>query len=315
MNICEANNRILKELRSPSSGVAIVTICRDNSQVNLIQGDDPLSESTLFQYGSITKTLTSLLLADCVAQKLTSLELTLGEILGPQSGWARNVSLLSLATHSSGLPRLPANLQSDELKNEDPYAKYNRSRLLDALQIGPEPAPGKFNYSNFGYMVLALALEAITNTCFRELSKKLVFDRLGMDSSFIGMPTTNERIPAYGGFQKVPWWYEVPGPSGMTGSIRDLELYLRGMIVPPVELAEAVALTLTEYKVNQAIVGLGWLKRDEIWWHNGSTGGFYSLAAFHQRSRCAVGMLSNTRHAEHFDEIGFEALSQMISAS
>ncbi|MEM9018315.1 MAG: serine hydrolase domain-containing protein, partial [Verrucomicrobiota bacterium] len=78
------------------------------------EGRAEADEDSLFEIGSITKVFTGILLADLVLEGKISLDdsivdvlddlgVEVGEDLGP-------VTFLELATHTSGLPRLPPNL-------------------------------------------------------------------------------------------------------------------------------------------------------------------------------------------------------------
>ena len=70
-----------------------------------------VDERTLFEIGSITKVFTAALLADLVAAGRVRLEDPVGELLG-LPGLPPDVTLLRLATHTAGLPRLPRTSRS-----------------------------------------------------------------------------------------------------------------------------------------------------------------------------------------------------------
>jgi serine-type D-Ala-D-Ala carboxypeptidase/endopeptidase len=81
----------------------------------LDQGDTrPLNGQTIFEIGSETKLFTSLLLADMVQRGEVALDDPVANYLPatvkmPERN-GRVIALVDLATHTSGLPRLPANL-------------------------------------------------------------------------------------------------------------------------------------------------------------------------------------------------------------
>ena len=97
------------------------------------QGDPrPLDGQTVFEIGSMTKVFTSLLLADMVHRGELSLTdpavkyLPTGVTL-PERG-RKQIELIDLATHTSGLPGMPANFYP--VKNEgNPYADYTREQM------------------------------------------------------------------------------------------------------------------------------------------------------------------------------------------
>ncbi|HEX9108115.1 MAG TPA: serine hydrolase, partial [Longimicrobiales bacterium] len=75
----------------------------------------PLDGATEFEIGSITKVFTSTLLADAIARGVVTPEEPVAKLLPARvkvpSYQGREITLVDLATHSSGLPRLPSNLK------------------------------------------------------------------------------------------------------------------------------------------------------------------------------------------------------------
>src|ERR1700693_2987919 len=92
---------------------------------NLAKGDPrPVDGDTIFEIGSISKVFTSLLLADMVNRKEVTLDDPAAKYLPehlrmPERG-GKAITLLDLSTHSSGLPRVPGNLNPKDPTN--PYA-------------------------------------------------------------------------------------------------------------------------------------------------------------------------------------------------
>src|SRR5262245_48042338 len=74
----------------------------------------PLASDTIFEIGSITKAFTGILLAEMAARGEVDPDAPArryappGLLLPTRAG--REITLLDLATHRSGLPRLPSNL-------------------------------------------------------------------------------------------------------------------------------------------------------------------------------------------------------------
>ena len=94
----------------------------------------PLDGDTIFEIGSITKVFTSLLLADAVQRHEVALTDPIAKYLPssvnmPERG--RAITLQDLATHTSGLPRLPGNMKPRDAMN--PYADYSVEQLYQFL--------------------------------------------------------------------------------------------------------------------------------------------------------------------------------------
>jgi len=95
----------------------------------------PLNGDTVFEIGSVTKVFTSLLLADMVQRGEVSLADPIAKYLPadvkvPERG-GRPITLQDLSTHTSGLPRIPANMNPKDPAN--PYVDYGPEQLYQFL--------------------------------------------------------------------------------------------------------------------------------------------------------------------------------------
>ncbi|MDX1548461.1 MAG: serine hydrolase domain-containing protein, partial [Rhodothermales bacterium] len=106
--------------------------------------------TTLFEIGSITKVFTALLLAEMAGRGEVALDDPIADYL-PDTldvAFADRVTLAHLATHTSGLPRLPTNIVFEE--PWDPYAAYDEGDLyafLEEHELAREP-DAEYEYSN-----------------------------------------------------------------------------------------------------------------------------------------------------------------------
>ena len=112
----------------------------------------PIAKDTEFEIGSVTKTFTSLLLADMVVRGEASLDDAVTRHLPTAKGLARDgkpVTLAQLATHTSGLPPMPRNFRP--ANRADPYADYDGGKLVAFLsQDVLDSAPGReYRYSTW----------------------------------------------------------------------------------------------------------------------------------------------------------------------
>ena len=126
----------------------------------------PLDGNTVFEIGSISKVFTALVLADMVRKGEVALEDPVAKYLPDTvkipARNGRQITLLDLATQSSGLPRMPTNFTPKDPAN--PYADYTIRQLYDFLsgyQLPRDPGE-RYEYSNLGFALLghALALRA-----------------------------------------------------------------------------------------------------------------------------------------------------------
>ena len=95
----------------------------------------PVNGDTLYEIGSITKVFTSLLLADMVERGEVALDdpvakyLPAGVKMPERNG--KQITLLDLSTHRSGLPRMPSNFNPKDPTR--PYVDYPVERLYEFL--------------------------------------------------------------------------------------------------------------------------------------------------------------------------------------
>ena len=135
--LAEAAAQQAKQLKA---GCIVIGECVGGEEKYAIYGKAPevgetKPEKLVFEIGSITKVFTGLLLAQAVVEKKVTLDTTIGSLLAGQVKFADShvaaITLKQLATHTSGLPRIPDNMGAET--TEDPYASYDEKRLLSFL--------------------------------------------------------------------------------------------------------------------------------------------------------------------------------------
>lgn len=272
-----------------------------------------LDGHSLFEIGSITKVFTGMLLAEMAARGEVAIDqraatlmpegMTLPDALA-------DVTLVDLATHCAGLPRLPldaAMLWRVVMRRSDPYAGSTVSTVFDSIarmpasQIG---ARGDFAYSNLGSAWLGQLLAARAGTRYGALLDTRVLGPLGLDEAWLMIPdhAAARRVVGHrdDGRAVPPWRLDAYDPAG------GLEMSVDGMLDlldhalardwPP--LVESLARHATRDDEGREI-GLGWMRRvrdgETLLWHNGGTGGFSSFAALVPERGVAVVVLGNSR--------------------
>jgi serine-type D-Ala-D-Ala carboxypeptidase/endopeptidase len=163
----------------------------------------PVNENTLFDIGSITKTFTTLLLADIVKQGLVNLTDPIEKYLPtnvkvPEFN-GQKIILEDLATHTSGLPEWPSNVWLNNTVG-DINPNYNATQLYQAISDTKlTRAPGSYvEYSSFGIgllgHILSLKLGGIP---YEQLVKDRILNVLGMNDTKIALShdEINNRFP------------------------------------------------------------------------------------------------------------------------
>lgn len=280
--------------RPPKGVAALAVVDRDGSIGTITSTTRHVG---LFEAGSITKTFTATVLAQYVVTGAAHLTTTVGDVLGPtESGPCARVTFRELATHTSGLPRLPPGAMRPPFWPRDPYAFFTRRRLrAGARRLQPAPTPGEFVYSNFGYDLLAHCLERVGHAPLQALLKELIFEPLNMTTARC-QPCRKrglERGHGEGLTGGRRWHNPSPGGGGVDLSIDDLAKWLRANLLPESSnMADALRLAHAVHFNGAEVIGLAWHHHNQTIWHNGATGSFRSVAAI-RHGRGAMGSLAS----------------------
>ena len=283
--------------------------------------------STIYEIGSISKTFTGILLADAVVQKKVRLDQSVQELLPtgvtmPTSG-DRAITLQHLATHVSGLPRLPDNFRPSN--PEDPYADYTIEQLMAFLSSHKptRPPATQFEYSNLAAGLLGWLLSNQANTSYEILLRARLTGPLELSDTVVELNADLQArlAPPHraDGTATVPWHIEsLAGLGGIHSTVNDMLRYVEANLTPPSnDLGKAIELA---WKIHQPplakenfAMGLGWhVARDgNTRWHTGGTGGFRSAVFIDRRSQTGVVVLANTASGE-VDQLAEQIIQVMF---
>ena len=284
----------------------------------------PITPDTPFEIGSVTKVFTSLLLAEGErAGKVRRDERITKYLQVPakpaELARLEKITLLMLATHTSGLPRLPANFAP--ANPGDPYADFTLEKLRAALAASGATveAPAPYAYSNLGAGVLGQALAAAWGEPYPEALRRQVLEPLGLAHTALalaGAAPAADLAPGHDekGDPAANWTFDAIAPAGaLRSSARDLALFLQSCLGQrPTPLAEAIAATIQPQRPLAGMpgsIGLAWhltAGDPPIVWHNGGTGGYHSFVGFEPRGRRGIVVLANS--AASVDGLAFGLL-------
>jgi CubicO group peptidase (beta-lactamase class C family) len=301
------------------------------------RGELPDGARSIFEIGSITKTFTTTLLADMAREGLVALDDPVqwhlpDDVRLPMKG--RAITLEDLATHRSGLPRLPKGMLWPALTRDrsDPYAKLDEVRLHGAIRATqPRREPGgRPVYSNYGMGVLAHALARRAGMSYEQLVRARICEPLGLADTWIELPMAERGRVATGhtgrGKQTPPWHLgAIAGAGGLRSTAGDLLAYL-GLHSPGARspLAAAAAETARpRARIGRAEIGLAWFvigarhrrfawtrARPTVLMHDGGTGGFRSFAGVIPERDAAVVVLAN--QARQVGTVGWRVLRELM---
>ena len=291
-------------------------------------GDDRRPDgNTVFEIGSVTKVFTSILLADMTLNDGIKLEdpvkQYLPSIIAVPQYEGKKITLEHLATHSSGLPRMPDNFHPADPTN--PYQDYTVEHMyafLVGCKLTSEPGSSS-EYTNLGVGLLGHSLSLAAKTDYESLVIQKICEPLGMESTRITLSDELDirLAPGHGyGCQVVKNW-DIPtfaGAGALRSTVNDMLKFLTAnMGLSENRLASAMEMT-HRARMNmegENKIGLGWITSyrydAEIKWHNGGTGGYHSFIGFRKDKAIGVVVLANANHTNlDIDEIGLHILEE-----
>ena len=279
------------------------------SGVTSIENPLPVTDETIFQIGSISKTVTATMMMRLVEQGKLDLDERVRSYL-PQfrvrdEDVSQRVRVRHLLTHVAGWT---GDVFTDTGKNDGAMQQY-----VDGMAGFEQLAPldFTFSYNNAAFAVAGRIIEVLTGMTYEEAARQHIFEPLGMEGSFffphevmlhrfaVGHQVADEETKALS-----PW--AIPramnAGGGIACHIQDLLRYgayhlgegapllqpqsLRQMHTPQVSISDYVG-----------AVGLSWIVNDidgiRLLWHNGGTNGQNSILTLAPEYGVALGMMTN----------------------
>jgi serine-type D-Ala-D-Ala carboxypeptidase/endopeptidase len=301
--------------------VAVISpeqVLRDRLCAQPRPGREPAADAA-FEIGSISKTMTAFLVADLVAAGRWTLDdpiarhLPEGTVV-PRQG-ERQILVRDLLSHSAALPPLPPGWQPPDPAN--PYAALSEAQLLQALGntrlIGP--IGSRAAYSNFGAMVLSLAVARAQGGDLVAALRGRLFQPLGMAGAHIGAAPDGVTVaPGHTSWgAPTAGWTITPALAGV-GMVRarldDMVAYAQahlGLLSTP--LAGRLAATQAPLAHGH---GMAWLLGTaggrQLVSHAGATGGYRASLVMEPATRRAVVLLADSAQPESFDPLALQLL-------
>lgn len=269
------------------------------------RAEGPLNENTIFEIGSITKLFTALLLADMANHDEVGLDEPVAELLPAgtrvpiRNGKA--ITLRDLASHYSGLPRVPTNLARQD-RPDDPYAGYTAEDLYRFLATHDlVRTPGdSFEYSNLGVGLLGHALVLRAKAAdYESLIRSRILDPLRMDDTVIAIPSRLADNVASGhddSFDPVSNWnFDVLAAAGaFRSNVPDLLRFMDALCDRDSPMSSMMALLITPRSQGGLELGAPHPDGGIAISHSGGTGGFRSFVRCVPEWKRGVAVLSNT---------------------
>jgi CubicO group peptidase (beta-lactamase class C family) len=270
----------------------------------------PNTPRTIYDIGSITKTLTAMGILFLESRGKLSVEDRIGRFFRDVPNDKQGIQLKHLLTHTSGIVDPP-------LGDYEPIGRDQLVKVVLGSPLGSEIGT-TYNYSNAGFSMLAAIIEHVTGLPYEEFMRSQLFLPAGMRTTGYLLPrwdTTRiahtytlpvdhgsplDRLRSANG----PGWI-LMGNGGILGTTGDLfrwELALRQGAIIPLDRV-AIAFQPHFQRSPRESVGYDWqistLEDGEVFYGHGSDAPYVGLCGWYGRypaHDAAIFLLANNRH-------------------
>jgi len=273
----------------------------------------PVTNKTVFAIGSITKSMTAIVVMKLVEDGRITLDDPVADYVADlPDAWA-GVAVQHALSNTSGIPDFIDN----PCKPPPPEYPYTNDAIAEAACLPLDFPPGeRFSYSNTNYLVLSLLIEKVVGYWIEDAFREIIFTPLGMNDTQMadydgvipnradGYFTTPSRFRP---FRNVPEMEPAieSGAGGIISTLDDMTLFVSALgdprilkpeiwqtlwTPPPVRSGEtpyALGFGVTPYEGERRIG------------HNGAAPGFASSFSWFPDQRVGVIVLSNGYEEPH----------------
>jgi len=299
-------DRLFEPYAGPGMPGAALRVIRDGEPLLTrtwgladVDAGTPIGAATNFRLASVTKQFTATAIMLLVEDGRLTLESTLTDLFPEYPAYGSGITVRHMLQHRSGLldyePMVPDG--SPQVHDDDVL------RLMLATDRTYFEPGSEYRYSNTGYALLAMIVEASSGKSFDVFLRERIFEPAGMSSTIAyreGQSTVPNRAYGYRvtngdvASSDQSRWSAVWGDGGIYSSLDDLARWYRATDRGAVLSAESAALMLTPALGNY---GFGWwideYRGHRRHHHYGETSGFRNVVLRFPDERLTIILLTN----------------------
>ncbi|MDO5016592.1 MAG: serine hydrolase domain-containing protein [Eubacteriales bacterium] len=253
-----------------------------------------------YEIGSLTKTFTAALINQAIDEGKIELNATIDNYLQlPER--KHYPTIKELVTHTSGYKGyyFETPMIGNFFSGKNSFNGVSREMVLArARSLDLDQENYDFKYSNFGFAVLGLVLEAVYESDYTALLNDYVQNDLGLSATKISEQDGD--LGKYWDWQL----HDAYMPAGaMTSDIEDMLRYAQMQLNDPrfgpchksLKTIDDSTETFRALGINLDEIAMAWIidKENGFIWHNGGTGHYNSYLGFCPETETAVVILSN----------------------
>ncbi|MTH17383.1 serine hydrolase domain-containing protein [Flavobacterium sp. LC2016-01] len=301
--------------KNPNVGISVGFI-KDNEEYFTAYGNlnaesqIQINKNSLFEIASITKILTSNLIAQAVMENKIKADDYIDNYLPKeyllQKNLKNKIRISDLASHQSGLPDIDFG-KLIELNPQQPVSNVTEKTLADIINNCSELKDyGKYRYSTIGYTLLGQILEKVYNKNYDQIIREKIIAPLKMKNTltkdFNVKNITTGHNPD-GGIQEFFKW-NVTAPAGLIKSdAADMVTYLKAVLNSKTSVGKSAIITeKIFYKDEKREMGLGTNivtdDKNTIYMKSGDSMGQSSIICYNRTKNWGIIILLDQRNSK-----------------
>lgn len=329
-----AIDRIVEPYIALGADVGMIVGTVQNGEVSIYSygekvagSKEKISGHSVLELASLTKVYTGLALATMHQKGDVNLDDPIENYLPPAyhvpSYHGKKITLRHLATHTSGFPRYPTNINANAYNMYKDYTEEMMIDYINQVELSREPG-SKEEYSNVGFGLLGYILSLKNHSDYETMLMQRVLYPLGMKHTTVSFTADQSAnlVQGYNGTRQVESWAKYQqnifqGTGSLISSMEDQLIFLQanmGLISSSID--SAIVFSHNPSGDPDAI-GLGWNKKTSgslnVIHKNGNNGGYGTFIGFDRQRKIGVVVMANSsRNPELFQtDIGFEILKAL----
>ena len=256
--------------KNPNVGISVGYIENNNTYITSYgqlntQSEMKIDQNSLFEIASITKILTSNLIAQAVIENRLKVEDYIDSYL-PKSyvlhqNLKNKIKISDLASHQSGLPDIDFG-KLIELNPQQPVSSVTEETLATMINNCTELIDyGKYRYSTIGYTLLGQILEKVYGKPYDEIISAKLISPLKMTNTFTKNFNVKNSTVGHnpdGGIQEFFKWNVTASAGLVKSTAADMLKFLKSVLNKETVVGKAAIMTeKVYYKDAKREMGLG----------------------------------------------------------
>lgn len=301
--------------KNPNVGISIGFI-KNNEEYYTAYGNlnansqTKIDKNSLFEIASITKILTSNLIAQAVIEKKIKVEDFIDNYIPKeytlQNNLKNKIRISDLASHQSGLPDIDFG-KLIEQNPQQPVSSVTKESLTAIINNCNELKDyGKYRYSTIGYILLGQILEKVYNKSYDEIITNKMIKPLKMTNTLTKEFNVKNRTVGHnpdGGIQEFFNWNVTASAGLIKSDAADMVTFLKAVLNKENKIGKAAIITeKTFYKDEKRELGLGTNvvtdDKNTIYLKSGDSMGQSSIICYNRTKNWGIIILLNQRNSK-----------------